>query len=300
MSTRYLFLAAVPFAFAACPGNLNVGDATSGGSGSTAATAGASTSASGSGSTSSSSAGGSASSGSASSGSTSAGASSGGSTGTGNSGGSSGAASSGGGSGGSTCPAECGGACCGSGYLCYGAGGSYGCVQDRICDTDRSCNCVLDAGYVYCSPFTTVASCDDTPSGPVFACTPDTNICASDAGCSEDGMLCSTCAPGEYCPTPVHGHDTSCTPGGGGTGGAGGSCAGCTAGQICQYSCFGGTYQCVDAPAPCASGQCGICGLNCQCLDMAQDAGLGPCPSAGLLSCGADGGLVTFECVEGC
>jgi len=186
-----------------------------------------------------------------------------------------------GGAGGGTTGGSCSGdgtACDGPASCCSGCCGTSG-VANPVCLPATDCTGGCPA-LVNCNSF---GECQ-CGNGTIGAC--PTNSCA--AICCGNGGVADG---GPAYPTVI-------TVDGGEA--FTGDCPSCPAGQMCQYSCFGGVSQCVDAPAPCASGACGICGMTCACLEAAQDGGAGPCPSAGIESCSEDGGLVTFECVEGC
>ncbi|MHB8419275.1 MAG: hypothetical protein ACYDCL_14455 [Myxococcales bacterium] len=270
----------------ACSGNLGVGDATT--SGGTADHA------------------------------TSSGASGTGTSGVGTNGGSSnGSTSSGSGSGsgsstGGTGPT--GDAGCGSPVptlnACTPAGVCLPCGQpgQACCQSGSTCDC-QDYGRELClGSFTSGQPGDGRPGDP----------CLTDGGCATGttclpfgpGSICQECGgPGEPCCAQNGCQsglscDTGCVNSGGnpiglclpsGTGGSTGGCGSCPSGMVCQYSCAGGISQCVNTA--CSQTQT-LSG--CACLYAIQDAGTGPCPAAGLASCGQDGGLTTFECVEGC
>ncbi len=219
--------------------------------------------------------------------------SSGGSTSAGStSAGSSGAGSSGGGSTGNCgypIPSSCaqpsgicppcgqpGQACCQSGPSCdcqdYGRELCLG--QPTAQDGHAGDACTLDGGCdpgLACLPFGINSFCQEC-GGPGEPC------CA--AGNCQSSLTCQSCANTGGNEEPL------CLPPG--SPGGVGCPAGCT---LCHYSCFGGSYTCNEWPGACA----GVRG--CACI---LDAGAAFCGNAGIASCGEDGGVVTFECVEGC
>jgi hypothetical protein len=190
-----------------------------------------------------------------------------------------------GGAGGGTSGGSCSGdgtACDGPASCCSGCCGTTG-VVNPVCLPATDCAGGGTGGcpaLVNCNSF---GECQ-CGNGTVGAC--PTNSCAAIC-CGQGGV-----ADGGPANPIVIASD--------GGGFFSGPCPSCPAGQMCEYSCFGGVSQCIEAPAACASGACGVCGMTCACLEAAQASDAGPCPSAGIAGCSEDGGLVTFECVGGC
>jgi hypothetical protein len=126
----------------------------------------------------------------------------------------------------------------------------------------------------------------EADSGPDDAAGRDGSVVGVGAVCSQDGMPTAACDPGLACPTPAHGHDTSCC--------ANPSTACHQDGDCCTGVCLTASGTCAAAKAPGA-----LCTKGSDCINGVCDS-MGECGAldAGA-TCGAQSECASDLCEHG-